>query len=272
VTVEGVTPGAPPEVATQRVGGDVERLRARLVVGADGRTSRVRGWAGFAVRRDPEFLTVGGVLMRDLRLPEDAVLAPYHPALGQRVLIFPLGAGRFRAYLIHRALSPARRLSGRRHVPDFVATCVETGCDEAWFAGAEAVGPLAMFAGADTWVDHPYRGGVVLVGDAAAASDPSWGCGLAQTLRDVRVLRNQLLATGDWEAAGHAYAAEHDRYYAALHRIETWLAELFYAAGPEADARRARVLPRLAQDPGRAPDLAAGPDGPNGAEELRAFG
>jgi 2-polyprenyl-6-methoxyphenol hydroxylase-like FAD-dependent oxidoreductase len=42
---------------------------------------------------------------------------------------------------------------------------------------------------------HPYRRGVALVGDAAAVSDPSWGQGLSMTLRDVRVLRDQLLAS-----------------------------------------------------------------------------
>lgn len=38
------------------------------------------------------------------------------------------------------------------------------------------------------------------------------------TLRDVRVLRDCLLATDDWHAAAHAYAQQHDRYYGALHR------------------------------------------------------
>jgi 2-polyprenyl-6-methoxyphenol hydroxylase-like FAD-dependent oxidoreductase len=61
--------------------------------------------------------------------------------------------------------------------------------------------------------------GVVLVGDASATSDPSWGCGLSLTLRDVRVLRDCLLATDDWHAAAHAYAQRHDRYYGALHRV-----------------------------------------------------
>lgn len=44
------------------------------------------------------------------------------------------------------------------------------------------------FDAADRWVDHPYHAGVVLIGDAAAASDPCFGCGLSLTLRDVRVL------------------------------------------------------------------------------------
>jgi hypothetical protein len=92
----------------------------------------------------------------------------------------------------------------------------------------------------------------------------------------VRVLHGLILATGDYDVAGHAYAAEHDRYYAALHRILTWMTDLEYTAGPEADARHARVWRRLVEEPAfqsRWPDpLGLGPDGPNEAEEIRYFG
>ncbi len=37
-----------------------------------------------------------------------------------------------------------------------------------------------------------------------------WGCRLSLTLRDIRVLRDRLLADTDWDRAAHAYAAEHD--------------------------------------------------------------
>src|SRR5207245_1348633 len=98
-------------------------------------------------------------------------------------------------------------------------TSIAAGAPAEWFDGAEPAGPLACFEGADRWVDHPYRNGVALIGDAAAASDPSFGCGTSLTLRDVRVLRDHLLANDDWNKAAEAYAAEHDRYYGALHRL-----------------------------------------------------
>ena len=41
----------------------------------------------------------------------------------------------------------------------------------------ERIGPLATFDRADTWVEHPYKEGVVLVGDAAATTDPTYGQG-----------------------------------------------------------------------------------------------
>jgi 2-polyprenyl-6-methoxyphenol hydroxylase-like FAD-dependent oxidoreductase len=137
-------------------------------------------------------------------------------------------------------------------------------------AGAEvrrgatrASGPLATFDGAETWVEHPYKAGVVLIGDAAAASDPTWGQGLSMTVRDARVLRDQLCAHDDWEAAGHAYAAEHDRYYGVIHTVDNWLTELFLALGPEAEACRDRALPLIDQDGTRVPDhIISGPELP----------
>ena len=50
-------------------------------------------------------------------------------------------------------------------------------------------------------MDHPYREHLALIGDAAATSDPTWGQGMSQTLRDVRVLSEQLLVVDDWDAA-----------------------------------------------------------------------
>jgi hypothetical protein len=89
------------------------------------------------------------------------------------------------------------------------------------------------------------------------------------TLRDVRILRDQLLATEDWNAAGHAYAIEHDRTSHATRLANTWHTTLYLETGPAADARRARAMPLIAQDPTRQPDtLFSGPDMPL-TEEVR---
>jgi 2-polyprenyl-6-methoxyphenol hydroxylase-like FAD-dependent oxidoreductase len=62
-----------PTVVVER-DGRVEELQARLVVGADGRTSMVRKWAGFLVRRDPEGRLISGVLFDEMPAPEDNVV------------------------------------------------------------------------------------------------------------------------------------------------------------------------------------------------------
>lgn len=272
VTVNGVSPGTLPTVSTVRRDGGVETLQARLVAGADGRQSRVRQWGGFKVSRDPERLMIAGVLLVGMNAGDDAVHVLRAPAFGQTVLLFPLGAARWRAYFVTGRRAEHSLLSGRVRFPDFIRYCVDTGVPTDWFSGVEMGGPLASFEGADVWVDHPYKDGVLLVGDAAAASDPCWGCGLSLTLRDVRVLRDLLLTADDWDAASHRYAAEHDRYYGALHTIMSWLTEVIYGLGPEADRIRAHALPQLAD--GSGPDIVGlGPDYPvDEATRIRFLG
>jgi 2-polyprenyl-6-methoxyphenol hydroxylase-like FAD-dependent oxidoreductase len=278
VAVLGVAPGERPAVRIRLPDGAERTLTARLVVGADGRNSACRGWAGFAVERDPERLVVAGVLLDGLGAPEDRVSLFLNPGQGLEALTVPLGGGRFRSYAAWFAPpgEDRRHLSGRRALGELVARSVAAGAPAAWFARAEAAGPLASFEGADHWVPHPYRDGVALVGDAAAVSDPSFGSGLSLALRDARVLRDRLLApgAGDWDTAGHAYAAEHDRHYGAIHRIIGWLTTLFCDPRPEAAAVRARALPRLAEDPKRGVDLIGlGPDAPSDeAARRRLFG
>lgn len=147
-----------------------------------------------------------------------------------------------------------------------------TGLADKYFSVAKQAGPLATFDGADNWVPHPYRSGVVLLGDAAASNDPTWGQGLSLTLRGVRTLRDALRKTDDWETAGHAYAAEVDRFYMRTQTVTSWFRELFLETGEQAEKRRARALPLIAEDPTRVPDiLLGGPDirlGENARERL----
>lgn len=112
----------------------------------------------------------------------------------------------------------------------------------------------------------------MLIGDAAATSDPTFSCGLSLTMRDVRVLRDHLMADSDWSRAATAYAVEHKRYYDAVHRIEGWRRDMFYGVGSEADVVRALALPLFAEDPSRIPDIVGcGPDAPSGEEAWRCF-
>src|SRR5262249_40576946 len=153
-------------------------------------------------------------------------------------LLFPRTDGVLRGYMSYRSDTGVTRFSGKDRIPDFLAAFRAAGVPEAWLENTRAAGPLAGFEGADSRVAHPVREGVALVGDAAACSDPVWGCGMSLTLRDVRVLRDALLASSDWKAALHGYADEHDRYYERLRTLEDWMTQIFFEPGPEAEARR----------------------------------
>jgi 2-polyprenyl-6-methoxyphenol hydroxylase-like FAD-dependent oxidoreductase len=270
-TVTTVCPGDPPTVLLQR-DGRTETLEARLVVGADGRRSQVRHWGGFEIRQDPKWLAISGVLMAGMGVGDDAVHVFRPPWFGQSVLLFPLGGARCRAYFATGRRSDHSWLSGSAHLADFVTRCAESGVPADWFSGAELAGPLATFEAADSWVERPYKNGVVLVGDAAASSDPCWGCGLSLMFRDVRTLRDLLVSDDDWHTAADQYAREHDTYYGALRTIVSWLRTVLYDLGAEGDRIRAHALPRLAD--GSGPDLVGrGPDNPaDEAARIRFLG
>lgn len=271
--VREVTLGAMPTVTLEQEG-RVEALQARLVVCAEGRSSMARKWGNFTVQRDRQGMVLTGVLLADMAGPDpETNYLIFNPSVGRSVFLGPLGKGQVRAYVIYPT-DQRPRFQGEQALPCFIEESRKATAPAEWYKGVKAIGPLATFDGTDTWVEHPYRDDVVLVGDAAAASDPSYGQGLSLTVRDVRVLRDCLLNQTDWEAAGHTYAEDHDRYYGALHLAMGWFGELFYATGPEADARRARAFPLIAQDPTRIPDLlVSGPEVPlNETVRRRFFG
>jgi menaquinone-9 beta-reductase len=211
-------------------------------------------------------MIIAGVLLRGMKSPDDMMSVIQNFGTGQEAIVVPLSDGRFRAYVAyhkHGARSGAP-LSGGHALPRFVAIAVSAGAPQQWFDRAVAAGPLACFDAADTWVDRPYKGGVALVGDAAASNDPSYGCGLSLTLRSVRLLRDELLATDDWDAAGKAYAETQREQAASMRRITGWLTDLFFTPGEEAEQRRMRAFPHFAEDPSRVPDfIGLGPDAPS---------
>jgi 2-polyprenyl-6-methoxyphenol hydroxylase-like FAD-dependent oxidoreductase len=268
--VRHVGPGRTPTVAVEQDGHSKE-YHARLVVGVDGRASVVRKWAGFAVQHDLERRFFAGVLFENMPTPQDTWYEVLNPKIGQVVFLAYVGRGRVRAYF-GCPKDAHRRFQGTTDIARFVEESLRTGAAAELYTGARPIGPLATFDADDTWVEHPYKDGVVLIGDAAATCDPTFGQGLAMTLRSVRLLRDQLLRTEDWETAGHAYAELHSRDYRVIHTIEDWLREMLLETGVEAETRRARALPLLAQDGTRMPDLfGLGPDTPIGETVKRRF-
>ncbi len=271
-TVRAVKPGNPPTVIVDS-NGRTEELTPRLVVGADGRSSMVRKWCGFTTQREPDRYYIAGLLFEEMPVPADTSFGAYNPALGQVGYLFPQGKGRVRAYNVYPTDADFR-LQGENAVDRFVTEALRCGIPPEYYAGARASGPLASFVSADHWVEHPYRDGVVLIGDAASASDPTWGQGLSLTCRDARVLTDLLRENQDWAAACQAYALAHDQYFMNLREADNCMRELLVDRGPQADALRARALPRVAQGIAQMPDQGfCGPDQPfDQADRRRLFG
>lgn len=231
----------------------------------------MRRWAGFEAKREEPRHVFTGVLFDGHDAPDDTSRIFFDPSNGRVSLLFPQGNRRVRAYVGHHrgaGVPPAKEYDTAR----FIAESTAAGVPPEWYAGASAAGPLASFDATDNWVEHPYRDGVALIGDAAATSDPTWGQGMSLTLRDARTLRDYLSTHDDWDAAGHAYAREHDRYASIVRMVDDWYSRVFVEPGEQADARRAAALPLLLTDPGRLPDVpASGPDLPVDDTTRRRF-
>jgi 2-polyprenyl-6-methoxyphenol hydroxylase-like FAD-dependent oxidoreductase len=267
------------------IGSDAKGLSASLVVLADGRDSRLRSLLGFEVRHDPEQLVTAGMILEgDVNCSEflvDNAPSPastinlfYDPRGGRMVIAMRIAPGRNRIYLIHHKDVLPKRLSGRHSVDEMVGQLQAVGAPGHWFDRARQAGPFASFDGSHRWVDKPYRDGVVLIGDAAAATDPAWGRGLSRTLRDVRLLRDRLLQSADWLSGAHAYAMDHDDFYGRMRRLEAMETALLFGRGDAADRRREHAFALFAQDPTRIPDvIGLGPEAPSDDQaRARYFG
>ena len=210
--------------------------------------------------REPVHHQVGGCLLDGVSLADDT----FHTGgfEGGHVLIFPQGGGRVRSYVVGNdaVVVPLR---GREHIADYIACCASV-FPEGSFAGAYAVGPLAFFPNAEVWSDRLYHDGVVLIGDAAGANDPSGGHGLSLCFRDVRVIRDRLTDGADWGEALRGYEAERSAYYGVLRTVLQWLGIIFTEVGPEADARREQVGRARQADPSRGGFARLDVTGPDG--------
>ena len=178
-SVQGITEQDGRWMVTFAEGGQTRSVTARVVIGADGRFSRMREWGGFTVRRDPNNLRIAGALATGVAAPDDGIHLCLGPGFGS--FVAPLGNERARVYFVYVGAMGDRKLSGKDAISAFVEGCRATNVPSSWFDRIEVVGPLAEFEGAEQWVSSPAKPGLALIGDAAGATDPSWGCG---TLED----------------------------------------------------------------------------------------
>jgi 2-polyprenyl-6-methoxyphenol hydroxylase-like FAD-dependent oxidoreductase len=271
-TIREIKPGDPPSVTVEK-DGSIQRLTAKLIVGADGRSSMCRAWTGLRSISDSPGMLLAGILFDGVAVAEETSAMLINPAIGQIAYFFPQQGTRVRAYCA-LPLASGRRLQGSADVGEFIRECIRAGAPAAAYAHAKPIGPLATFESTANWADLPYSEGVALVGDAAGTSDPVWGQGLSLSLRDARVLSEHLLSSDDWDAAGRAYARDHQDYFDTMHKVESWSTDLFIRTGEDAEAARERAFPLIVADPTRVPDhILSGPDLPcNELVRRRFFG
>jgi menaquinone-9 beta-reductase len=256
-----VAPGAPPQVS-YRLDGAARQLTCRLVVGADGRSSRVRRQAAIRLQRAAGTHLIAGLLVDDLDIdPRRNVVS-----IGEDVwmVTFPRGAGRARVYLCPGTEDP-QRYTGAAGMERFLtASCFDAVPNGELWAQATPSGPCRTFTADDTWTDQPFAEGVVLIGDAAGYNNPLIGQGLALALRDVRTVSEQLLSSQISDVgAFRAYGTERAERLRRMRCVAQLYATVSTTFGPEGRRLRRDLHERQRDDPDLlAPTMAifTGPD------------
>jgi menaquinone-9 beta-reductase len=233
---------------------------ARLVVGADGKLSAVRRWAGGETETDAEHHRFGGALVTGLPTTWFVLADARTPPA--ECMWFAQSTAATRLY-VRTSAERLRETGIDRSFAAFVAYAAAF-MPEGALDGAEQAGPIGFFPNSNVWASRIAGDGVVLIGDAAGAADPSGGLGTSLLFRDVRELRDLLLSERDWPAAIAEFAVRRGRYYEVIRAYDRWMGQLFAEEGEEADRRRAGHARAREHDPtlgGFGLIEAQGPDG-----------
>lgn len=260
--VHDVKLSAGQPVSVTYVSGRAGEVRARLVVGADGRSSTVRRQADISLQRDDPINYIAGLLVDGLAgIPDD-----HDVLVGEGdlyLLIFHQGGGRARLYVC-LGRSGQRRFAGSDAAAQFLAAW-KPGCyplAELVAAGIPA-GPCATYPGDDTWTDTPFADGVVLVGDAAGHNDPIIGQGLSIAMRDARIVRDLILDGASQPADFASYGRQRSEWMRTLRLIGDVISVTYAEDADNRMARRAFFGEKMAvMDPEVFPLLVGFATGP----------
>ena len=244
--------------------GDRIAVRARLVVGADGRNSMARQSAGITLKQDRPRNHMGGILVENAD-GWDANVQTFGSNNDLFFAIFPQGHGRVRVYGVW-SLEQRSRFTGTNAVSNFLGAFRLPCCPRAeHIAAGTPAGPLLSFLNNESNATMLAGEGIVLVGDAGGWSDPVIGQGLASAYRDARIVSDILLSAVEWAPQMFApYETErHERSKRLAYTAEL-ITRLFADFDEDCRRRRSRFFERLSSDPAIGAVLAAvslGPDG-----------
>lgn len=180
-----------------------ETVRAALVVGADGKKSRVRESGGFRARENG-FTQSALVCDLGLERPIGGASIEFHYENGPFTLV-PAGGNRANLVWIEdRDVLKAAQAQDKTKLAALFAQK-----SQHLFGAVELLTPAHMFPLSTLTVDIAGKDGVVLVGEAAHAFPPIGAQGLNLGLRDVADL-SASLASADLGASGFAGALSED--------------------------------------------------------------
>ena len=243
-----VRPGTQPLVAARSASGEPIALSPRLVIGADGRNSTVRRNVGIELERHDATHMIAGLLVDGL---DDVDLDHDFFATTDDLFMatFRQHDGQMRVYLCP-GMKQKHRFAGHDGLTEFLRSanfaCLPFG---ERLASANPIGPLATFAGDDTWTSAPYVDGVVLVGDAAGYNSPIIGQGLSIALRDARLVRDAIRSGDDLPAGFASYAAERTERMRRLRTAAIFIASMAADDCENRPARRAKFLDLQMNEP-----------------------
>ena len=239
-----VEPGKPPKVAFSAEGQRVE-WSPKLIVGADGRNSRVRQQLGLKLFSDPPHNLIGGMLVEGVPdWPQDTQVIGTEGRT--HFLIFPQGADRIQLYIAYDFADKAA-YAGPQRQQKLIETFASLTClpQARMISASSPIGPFNSYSNEDHWVEDPTAPGIVLIGDAAGHNDPITGQGLAITLRDVRLVSETVLGGSYEREAFRGYVEERLERMRRLRITARLATKLRVEFGEQARLRRARAARRM---------------------------
>lgn len=251
------------------VGGAPRRVGCRLVIGAGGRYGRVGRQAGIGMLSEDHGCWGAGLAVEGLGgWPDDT------QAMGTEkdvmFFVFPQGGGRARLYLNYGRAAVSRFTGphGTRNLLDAFRLACVPGSE--LVARARPAGRLASYPLASSLAVRPVTDGVVLIGDEAGMTNSILGTGLANAMRDARIVSEVICGTRRWSAdAFAAYATERDERLKRIRLCARIMSELYMEFTEAGRQRRRRAMQLMATNPAYALFLLVAEGGPEKLPDLR---